>query len=374
MATKRRSIHSVNSNLNFRSTLSDSKQDARGTKPTSQPASVKEIFVLMVLHLCKKSLFFDTNLKVAIYLGALFLVSLISDVATIPKFYLSRSDNFFNQYFVKFAWGWNLIILTPFVLTTSYVYCCGQIDRILKHHLTRLFVATFFWWLWTGIFNFIEASYGKCNVKDSAFSTKGACLRAGNYWNGFDISGHCFILIYGSLVLIEETRSMLNWDSIKEHLRLEEHCRSVRDTAQSNNPLRNLSDEQLATLRTNYEKLTPYIRGSFIAITIFQILWDVMLVCTMLYYHIMIEKFLGGTAAIGTWFLTYRVWYSMPRVIPKLPGEGVFKYMKPKSNTTINTNIRRRASLINTSTSQPMFMGRPIYGYKVESDTQFESK
>jgi hypothetical protein len=38
------------------------------------------------------------------------------------------------------------------------------------------------------------------------YETKRGCLKAGHFWNGFDISGHVFILIYSSLVLIEEAR------------------------------------------------------------------------------------------------------------------------------------------------------------------------
>lgn len=358
MATKRRPIHSPSSRLNFRAGLNEAKQETRGTKPTSTPTSIKEIFTLMVLHVCKKSLFFDTNLKVGIYLGSLFIVSLISDVAPIPKTYMSRSDNIFNRFFIKYAWGWNLMLLVPFVTFSSYIYCCAQKHRMIKHHISRLVIATLFWWFWTSLFNIIEATYGRCNIKADTFQTKQSCLRVGHYWNGFDISGHAFILIYGSLFLIEESRSMLNWDTIKEHIRLEDHHRTSRDTSVNENPLRSLSEEQFRTLQTNYEKYTPYIRCLFIAITLFQILWDVMLVCTMLYYHIMIEKFLGGVAGIITWFVTYRMWYTQPKILPSLPGEGVFKYVKSKTSN-LSINRQRSNSLVNGSV--PKFMGRPIY-------------
>lgn len=369
MASKRRSIH-ANSGLNFRPPISDSKIDQTGTKPTAARSSVKEIFTLMVLHCCKKSLFFDTNLKVAIYLAALFLISLIADVVTVPKGYLSRSDNLLNKYFVKFAWGWNLILLTPFVLFTSYVYCCTQKNMIIKHHLARLGIATFFWWFWTTLFNYIESSYGRCNVKGDQFNNKKSCLQAGHFWNGFDLSGHSFILIYGSLVFIEETRCMINWDSIKEYIRLEEHYRHTNDTAPSMNPLRSLSKENLNILKVCYEKYTPYIRGCFIAITVFQILWDIMLICTILYYHIMIEKFIGGAIAILTWFVTYRVWFAYPHVLPKLPGDGVFKYTKQKQTTQpIQTPRRRTGSIVNGS-QVPTFMGRPIYTSNIDQSEE----
>lgn len=359
MATKRRPVQ-TNSGLNFRPSQGESKADQRGTKPTIQRSSVTEIFTLMVLHICKKSLFFDTNLKVGIYLGALFLISLIADFVAVPKGYLSRSDNAFNKYFVKFAWGWNLMLLVPFLIFSSYVYCCGQKDRIVKHHIVRIGIATFFWWFWTNIFNYIEASYGRCNVKGEQFTNKQSCLQAGHFWNGFDLSGHSFILIYGSLVLIEETRCMINWDSIKEYIRLEEHYRTSNDTSISTNPLRSLTHEQFKLLQISYDKYTPYIRGLFIIITIFQVLWDVMLICTILYYHIMIEKFLGGAIAILTWFFTYRIWFNSPFLIPKLPGEGIFKYIRT-SRPVLQPTARRRTGSIVNGTQVPTFMGRPIY-------------
>lgn len=357
MVSKRRPVHATN--LNFRPNINNSNNiEQKGTKPTSEPTSVKEILTLMVLYLCKKSLFFDTNLKVGIYLACLFLISLIADVLMIPKTYLARSDNIFNKVFVKFAWGWNLTLIVPFLILTSVVYCCGNKQKILKQHFPRILIATFFWWLWTTVFNVIEASLGRCATP--GFNSKVVCLHEGHVWNGFDLSGHSFILIYGSLLLIEETRCIVNWDTIKDYIRLEEHQRLARDANEKPNPLRNLSDLELKEMKTNYEKFTPYIRLLFIVIAVIQILWDIMLISTMLYYHIMIEKFLGGVVAIVTWFFTYRVWYSQPSLLPRLPGEGKFKYMKKQSaQTPPIVRTRRRESL--TTDQVPRFMGRPIY-------------
>lgn len=367
MVSKRRPIHAQN--FNFRPNINSTNNvDPKGTTPTSDPSSVKEIFLLMVLYLCKKSLFFDTNLKVGIYLGCLFLISLIADVLTIPKIYLSRSDNIFNKLFVKFAWGWNLILLVPFVILTSIVYCCGNKQSIIKNHMLRLGIATFFWWFWTTLFNVIEASYGRCGNQN--FSVKSECLQNGHMWNGLDLSGHCFILIYGSLFVIEETRCIVNWDSIKEYIRLEEHNRIMKDNQNSTNPLKSLSENQLQHVKYHYEKFTPYIRLLLIIIALFQILWDMMLVCTMLYYHIMIEKFLGGSVAILTWFLTYRIWYTHPKLPPKLPGEGSFKYNKPTSSSVPLNTRRRRESLIDAQ--GPLFMGNPIY-MKTKQDINLQT-
>lgn len=362
MASKRKT------NMNFRPTTNDANIEQKGTKPTREATSVLEILTWMILYLCKKILFLERRLKIIIYLGCLFGISLVADVMPIPRWYFSRSDNFINRFFVKFAWGWNLFLLIPFLVLTSYIYCCGEKQRIVKQHLSRIFIATFFWLFWTKIFNVIEANFGWCMVK--GYGTKGTCLHAGYVWNGFDISGHSFILIYGSLVLIEEARCMMNWDGIKDNLRLEEYTRFTKDSTTNNNPLRYLSEEEFGNLQMNYDKYTPYIRGLFIGITCLQVIWDFMLFTTLLYYHVMVEKLLGGVIAIVTWFLTYHVWYSYPKIIPGLPGEGSFKYIKNTVSREAFPAARRRVgSAINNQT--PTFMGRPIY--RQNPDTKQES-
>jgi hypothetical protein len=161
--------------------------------------------------------------------------------------------------------------------------------------------------------------------------------------------------------LIEEARPIVNWDSIKDHLRQEDHNRRTQESSASN-PLRNLDDEEITKLRTLYQKYTPMIKFLFVAITVLQLLWDVMLVCTMLYYHRMIEKVAGGIFAICTWFFTYRAWYPSKLTHPEKAGKGNFNYQL-KTNAT--PSIVRRSSLLQNRTTNsdaaPKFMGRPIY-------------
>lgn len=371
MATKRRPLHqqqqpSGSSHLNFRPGGVDARNDNRGTRPTTQPSTVKEVILLMVMHVCKKSIFFDINLKVALYLGSLFFISLIGDFMPYPKTYFARSDNLFNVYFVKMGWAWTLLLSSPFLFMTSYTLCCGDVQRMIKHHLPRLVIATFFWFVWTKLFNVIENAYGHCNNRK--FDSKSTCLKAGAFWNGFDISGHAFILIYSSLVLIEEARPIVGWEYIKEHIRNEEHNRVVGEKS-STNPLRNLNDNDIKTLKILYEKYTPAIRTLFIGVTVLQLLWDIMLVCTMLYYHKMIEKVLSGIFAILTWYFCYRFWYPSPSYLPHVAGHGMFVYQKNKPTQSIP--LRRTPSLVNQTASRvndvPRFMGMPLYGLNAQT-------
>ncbi|VVC86748.1 unnamed protein product [Leptidea sinapis] len=156
------------------------------------------------------------------------------------------------------------------------------------------------------------------------------------------------------LVLIEEAKAINGWEKIKDYIRDEAYSRSQNDKSPSMNPLKNIKPVEMDILRTSYEKFTTYIRALIIAIACLQVLWDVMLVSTILYYHIMVEKFISGVIAILTWFVTYRVWYTIPGILPNMPGQGLFKYNNGKV-VQINTS-RRKASLTNTK----HFMGMPI--------------
>ncbi|KYM97208.1 PREDICTED: FIT family protein CG10671 [Cyphomyrmex costatus] len=372
MATgKRRSIHTSsgntgssgypgsglrsNSRMNFRPSNTQ-QEDRGGTRPTAAPSSIGLILVTMLLHVCKKSLLFDTRLKVAVYCGMIFTVSLIADFIAMPRTYFSRSDNVLNQYFVKWGWGWLLSVIVPWVVLTAHTLGCGR-RPILMRHFARVILATFAWLIWTKLFNYIETNYGRClGTRDIHMQSKAKCLQSGRFWSGLDISGHTFILIYSSLILAEEGSSLIGWEGIKDLIMREEHTRSV-PTESSTGPLRNLSDGDLGFLKKAHRALTPYLRGLFVAMTLQQLLWDIMLVSTMLYYHIMIEKFLGGAAAVITWYITYKWWYKLPRIGLPAPGDGLFKYNEIKTNPEINTRVRRTTL---NGNNQPRFMGMPI--------------
>ncbi|KAH0944547.1 hypothetical protein HN011_008778 [Eciton burchellii] len=373
MATgKRRSIHTASGNtgipgyvggglrftrMNFRPN-STQQEDRGGTRPTTAPSSVGLILVTMLLHVCKKSLLFDTRLKVAIYGGTIFTISLIADFMTMPRTYFSKSDNALNHYFVKWGWGWLLSVIVPWIALTAHTIGCGR-RPILLRHLARVMFATVAWFIWTKFFNYIETNYGRClNTRDVQLQSKAKCLQSGRFWSSLDISGHTFILIYSSLILAEEGSSLLGWEGIKDLVIREEHNRVI-PTESSIGPLRNLSDGDLEFLKKTHRALTPYLRGLFVAMTLQQLLWDIMLVSTMMYYHIMIEKFLGGIAAVITWYTTYQWWYKLPKCGLLAPGDGLFKYNEMKTNPEIGNNTRMRRNTLN-GTNQPRFMGMPI--------------
>lgn len=378
MASKRRPAPSNSTPpLSSRSgRVPDTETRGSGTRPTATtPSSVGEVFVQLIIHVCRRALFYDIKLKIGFYLGSLFLISMIGDFFPdlYPRTYFASSRNVLNVYFVKMGWAWTLLLSTPLTLMTSYTLCCGNRDRLLRSHLPRIVIATACWFVWTKLFNVVESAYGRCNVR--GFGNKSECLKAGNFWRGFDISGHAFILIYSSLVIIEEARPMIGWEYIKDHIRTEEYSRSVGDRL-STNPLRFLKDQELRRLKALYTKYTPAIRVCFVGCAVLQLLWDVMLVCTMLYYHRMIEKLLSGVIAVFTWYVTYRLWYPSAATLPDAAGDGAFKYQSLKAPSLKRTSSllaggggstaggSSRASMQSAGGPRdvPKFMGMPLYG------------
>ncbi|CAN7942621.1 unnamed protein product [Ixodes hexagonus] len=290
------------------------KQPASGRKPLADPTSVSQVLVMVGLHVCRRVVLVQPSVKVPVYLGVLLFGSIVCDFFPIPRSYLSRKDNVFNAYFVKLAWGWTLSTVGLFIALSSWVYCCG--DRALvRRHLSRLVVGTAVWFFTTNFFVVFESYTGHCS--SDKYATRQLCIRNGYRWLGFDISGHAFLLIYCNLLIMEEAKSLCGWERIGEMIRNEKF--------DDDSPLRDVAEHRLVVLRESYPRLTPYVRLIFVAMTLLSVLWDVMLVCTVVYFHTMVQKALGGVIAIVLWFLTYRVWYTSA-LSPGLPGKGLFRY------------------------------------------------
>lgn len=290
------------------------KPISQGKKPVAEPTTLQHVFIMVGMHICRKIVLFEPELKIAVYMAALFCGSLMCDFAPIPRGYFSRKNNMFNYYFVKWGWAWTLLSVGVFLGLTSYVYCCGNKDKI-KKHFYRLLIGTALWFGFTNSFNILESFTSGC--MSDKYVTKATCLKSGNVWKGFDISGHAFLLIYCSLFITEEAKSIRGWERIGDLIRNDEY--------DEESPLKNLTIDELKHLKENYFKLTPYVRTAFLNLTLFSVLWDVMLVATIMYFHSMVQKVVGGVIAILIWYATYKYWFKFPSS-PGLPGQGCFKY------------------------------------------------
>ena len=125
--------------------------------------------------------------------------------------------------------------------------------------------------------------------------------------------GHAFLLIWNNLFILEEAKAYLGWERIKDMLRNEEHKRlsvdlSSGDTSSADTTsLSKLKNEQFLHLRSNYKVYTPWVRFVFCLLTMLVTLWDIMLYFTLMHFHITLEKIIGASIAVLTWYFLYRV-------------------------------------------------------------------
>ena len=118
---------------------------------------------------------------------------------------------------------------------------------------------------------------GLCS--ESVHQTKTACYQAGHLWTGFDPSGHCFLLSWNNLFMLEEfSASVL--------------------------PL--LSGQQGGRL-AGIKIKSLLILTCWLCLLMF--LGEIMMIFTSLYFHSFLEKFIGTCCGLGTWYVLYQIFY-----------------------------------------------------------------
>ena len=99
-----------------------------------------------------------------------------------------------------------------------------------------------------------------------------------------------------------------------------------------------LTPEEFEKLKYNYNKFNGWTKVLLVVLTLFTLLWDVMLIATAMYFHVMIEKVIAGFLCATIWFCTYKGLYTMSNLSfsPGLPGTAHFKYNQ--TSTTFSSN------------------------------------
>jgi len=169
----------------------------------------------------------------------------------------------------------------------------------------------------------------------------------------------------------EEGKAYLGWERIKDYIRTEEHKRVSDDSSRADTPLSKLRNEEFLALRTEYPKKTPVVRLLFCLMALLALLWDFMLLITVLYYHMMIEKVVASGVAVLAWFGLYKFIYKQS-ISPGLPGEGIFKYVawkdpqtqlgRTRPGQTCSRSVRSSENKWSSKDDVPRFMGMPLYG------------
>ncbi|KAM4031247.1 acyl-coenzyme A diphosphatase FITM2 [Anomaloglossus baeobatrachus] len=213
------------------------------------------------------------------------LGSLVKEQWPLADSYLNNKKNVLNVYFVKVSWGWTFLCLLPFIALSSYV-ATRSLSAVFRR-LSALLVGTIIWFACTNLFMVIENATGTCYNSSVVLeireehTDKRSCVASGGFWDGFDISGHSFLLSYCALMILEEA-AVLHF--VHFHKAWQKHLINV---------------------------LTLFL--AFLVS-----LWIFMFGCTSIYFHNIFQKFLGTSFGILAWYVTYRRWYLVP-YSPGLP-------------------------------------------------------
>jgi len=118
--------------------------------------------------------------------------------------------------------GLNDVLFCVFYVN-SYTYCAGD-KKSINRHLSRLAVATSWWFVCVRLFDYIHSTVGYCAGSPQNATTWGrdACETAGQRWLAFDVSGHAFLLIHCLLTISEEVHCIGGWERIEEIITTEQ--------------------------------------------------------------------------------------------------------------------------------------------------------
>jgi hypothetical protein len=268
-----------------------SKQNSKdATPPRTILLDIYHIIRDLILFFCRRIIFGPVQFKLLVSFAIILIGSILKQFALAPDSYLSSSKNIFNIYFVKLGWAWTIGLLGPFIyltlITTHSHY------RILTHHLVRLLIATGVWYIITSLFVHFEAYTGMCKREEMRGATKKVCISGGHEWQeGYDLSGHAFLLLYALLIINEEVKS---------------YDKGTKIVDQSTKPTTNENGDTSTNIEGQRSKI---IRILYVLLAALTILWEFMLLSTALYFHYTLHKLIAAGIAVFFWYITYYVWY-----------------------------------------------------------------
>lgn len=281
-----------------------------GTSPVSLVKDVYRIIRDLVLFFCRRVIFGPVQFKIILTCVIILVGSVLKDLKLVPESYFSAKSNIFNRYFAKLGWAWTLGLLGPFIYLT--LIKTHSHYQILTRHLVRLLIATVFWYFLTLFFVNFELHTGYCKPDDKRALTRMVCVKGGHDWEeGFDFSGHTFLLLYSLLIINEEVKS---------------YDKGTKKIDQANEKTKNESGDSPETIdeQERWKIYAKIIRILYVLLAILTVIWEFMLLSTALYFHHTKHKIAAAGVAIACWHLTYNVWYrsdSSSLLFPAKPKE-----------------------------------------------------
>ena len=256
----------------------------------------------------QKVLVMRKNIKFTLIWITFVIGSFFHDYLPLPSSYFSNPKNFFNQFFVKKGWGWTFFLLSGYISSLLVKQKAYNLLTLYKH-LSRLFVTTFFWFAFTTAFEMINTKTGMC-LGGKEIGSKYLCVSNGLLWNGYDISGHAFLLTFCILIINEELNCSNNILTLT-------HNGVTRSTEiQNGKGVRNVFG-----FVVNEEVFEHFIEWLGLLLVLLMLLWEIMLFFTCLYFHTLSEKLIGVACGGMAFYSCYMILFKIDhRFAPCTPS------------------------------------------------------
>ena len=207
------------------------------------------------------------------------LVGTLVELSESTKYHMNYGP--LNQYFVKLGWMWTVVPLLLCEITHTL-----STGKLRVAQLSNLLCATALWFLFTSSFEYINEITGTCSVAD--LHSARACSRGRGVWNGFDISGHVYLMTLSSMCFWEQSPSLASFSGTFTEV-----------LHSSRNPLVLVLDILARSL-----------------VAVIRIIWLVMLTSTSLFFHTVLSKYTALLFAIASWWAVYA--YARKRIFIKV--------------------------------------------------------
>ncbi|KAI8815630.1 inositol phospholipid synthesis and fat-storage-inducing TM-domain-containing protein [Fimicolochytrium jonesii] len=260
--------------------------------------------------------------------------SAVHTTIQVPYTIFANRRNPLNTVFAKRGWFWTGTTLFLFLLLSST-------DRkrapIIRWALATLYWVIFAQWAFGhSVFDRVLTMSGTCSIEEHGHPA--ICRKNGGEWLGFDVSGHCFLLIHMSLFIFEELQILIapsasTSTTSSQQKPTPDAVDYSTDTSVSSTDGATLpsipvtpSTTPLTTLRSRLPHPTSTAILSSILIFLLM-LWYCMLIATSLYFHSWQEKVTGTVAGMAYWVVMYvMVWPKwFPGMAPGLPkGKEIY--------------------------------------------------
>lgn len=244
----------------------------------------------------------DSHVKFALLWLTFVIGSFSYDFFPLPQSYFSNSKNIFNTVFVKRGWGWTVVFLLGYIICITIKQKINNISIFIRQ-ISRLVVYTIEWYIFTELFEYIHKMTGKC-LGSNTTNNIAACVKEGFIWNGFDISGHTYLLTLMTLIINNELNKTV---SLNIGVVSEEDSEKIS------------KEYVILGKRIPKNVMKCLLEIVSVSLVLLMILWEIMLFFTCAYFHTLVQKLLGILLGLLSFYIPKRyifkgnhTWLPMP--------------------------------------------------------------